>query len=245
MFDPGAFYIKGMGTYSWFDSDASRRINFVPQGGTIAGALNGDPDVKMWTLGLHRGARFGMWASSTLTPYLKLDYTSVRMDGFTEGGFGDVGLTINDAKETRTTLTGGVKWAAGIGGVVPEVDLGYRYQFGDRRSSVNAFFLGDEDCDFDIVSEEDKRGAFLAGLSLGGKAGPVDVRVSYQDLFSGQSTSHSGNFKLVLPLGTQAEVAPVDTYVAPHPPPLPAPVLVEEPYTPPPPPPPAPSGERG
>ena len=41
-------------------------------------------------------------------------------------------------EEHRTTLTGGVKWAGQIGGMVPEIDLGYRYQFGDKRSAFTA-----------------------------------------------------------------------------------------------------------
>jgi hypothetical protein len=247
VFDPGTFYVKALGTYNWYDGDSVRHINFVPLSGTVKGQLTADPDVKMWTLGLHGGFRVGMGPSSVLTPYLNLDYTHTKMDGFAEVGMGDVGLTTFDAKENRTTLTGGVKWAGDIGGVVPEVDLGYRYQFGDKRSNFRAMFLNDEDCAFDIVSEAEKRGAFLAGLSIGGKAGPVDVRVGYQGLFSGQATSHAGNFRLILPLGgTEAPPPPEPVYVAPPPPPAPEPVVEPAPPPPPPPPPPpAPSGERG
>ncbi|MEO6255928.1 MAG: autotransporter outer membrane beta-barrel domain-containing protein, partial [Sphingomicrobium sp.] len=246
VFDPGAFYVKALGTYSWFDGDSKRNIDFRPFGGTVNGQLQGDPDVKLWTLGLHGGYRIAMGATSVVTPYLNLDYTNTKLHGFTEGGLVGPELTVYGATEKRTTLTGGVKWAADIGGVVPEVDLGYRYQFGSKRSNFDAAFLGDNDCAFDIISEGGKRGALLAGLSLGGKAGPVDVRVSYQGLFNGDVTSHSGNFKIVLPFGgrTAPPPPPPEPVVAPPPPPPP---VVEEapPPPPPPPPPPEPSGERG
>jgi trimeric autotransporter adhesin len=211
----------------------------------VNGQLYGDPDVRLWTLGLHGGYRIAMGATSAVTPYLNVDYTSARLRGFTETGLVGPELTVLRSTEKRTTLTGGVKWAGDIGGVVPEVDLGYRYQFGDRRSNVTNFFLGDEHCAFDIISENEKRGAFLAGLSLGGKAGPVDVRVSYQGLFNGQSTSHAGNFKIVLPFGGHAAPPPPPPEPVVAPPPPPPPPVEVAPPPPPPPPPPAPSGERG
>ncbi|MEO8175503.1 MAG: autotransporter outer membrane beta-barrel domain-containing protein, partial [Sphingomicrobium sp.] len=185
VYDPGAFYLKALGTYSWFNGDSKRNIDFRPFGGTVVGQLQGNPDVNLWTLGLHGGYRIAMGAASVVTPYLNLDYTNTKLKGFTEGGLVGPELTVYGSTEKRTTLTGGVKWASDIGGVVPEVDLGYRYQFGPTRSNFDAAFLGDNDCAFDIISEGGKRGAFLAGLSLGGKAGPVDVRVSYQGLFNG------------------------------------------------------------
>ena len=63
VYDPGAFYVKGVTTYSWYDGDSTpahqlrgawhrERLRRQPS--------TGDPDVKMWTAGLHGGARFPM-----------------------------------------------------------------------------------------------------------------------------------------------------------------------------------------
>jgi len=209
--------------------------------------------VTMLTLGGHFGYRMALGSASALTPYVNVDYTRVKMERFFEGGLNaaeatydtGVNLGVANAHENRTAVTGGIKWAADMGGVVPELNVGYRYIFGDRRSNFRAaFFNGVDDFgdDFTIQSEAERRGGFLAGLSLGGMAGPVDVRVGYEGLFNGTSTSHAGNFRLVLPLGARA-VAPLPPVeVAPPPPPAPEPV-VEQP-APPPPPPPA-EGERG
>ena len=51
-------------------------------------------------------------------------------------------------------------------------------------------------------------GPFLAGVSIGGKIGPVDLRIGYEGEFNGDVTSHSGNFKFVLPLGGHAAPPP-------------------------------------
>jgi trimeric autotransporter adhesin len=200
----------------------------------------------MWTAGLHGGARLSMSTTSVVTPYLNYDYVHAKLDGFTETGLPGANLSVEGGRSNHSFLTGGAKWATQMGGVVPEVNLGYRYRFGDRRSQFGALFNGDEDCDFDIVSAAQKKGTFLAGLSVGGKVGPVDLRIGYEGEFNGDVTSHSGSFKLVLPLGGHAAPPPPPPVAAPPPPPPPA---VEQPAPPPPPPPPPPApverGERG
>ncbi|HEY6048361.1 MAG TPA: autotransporter domain-containing protein [Sphingomicrobium sp.] len=244
VYDPGAFFVKGVTTYSSLNGHSQRHIDFAGLGtGTgFTADPTGSPDVRMWTFGLHGGARFNMGANSVVTPYLNYDYVNAKLKGFTEVN-GDAGLTVTGGKSNHSFLTAGAKWAAAMGGVVPEVNLGYRYRFGNQRSQFHAFFeSGDAANDFFIESAAQKRGTLLAGVSVGGKVGPVDLRIGYEGEFNGDVTSHSGNFKLVVPLGGHA--AP-----PPPPPPPPAPV-VEQPAPPPPPPPPPPPapvqrGERG
>jgi outer membrane autotransporter protein len=247
VFDPGQFYVKAMATYSWYDGDSSRNINFVglAPGATYTADLSGDPDVKMWTFGLHGGYRMGLGGNSVLTPYLNYDYVNARMKEFIEGGTSGAALHLDDNSAKHSFLTGGVKWATQMGGLVPEVNLGYRYRFGEKRTNITEAFLCQTDtCAFDVVSAGQKRGNLLAGVSIGGKMGPVDLRIGYEGEFNSDITSHSGNFKFVLPLGGHA---------APPPPPPPAPVIAPPPPVevapppPPPPPPPAPveRGERG
>ncbi len=216
VYDPGAFYVKALATYSSLNGDSRRNIDFtgLAPGATFASRPTGDPDVKMWTFGLHGGARLPMGATSVFTPYLNYDYVNAKLDGFIEDNGGGAGLTVEGSRSKHSFLTGGVKWATQIGGVVPEVNLGYRHRFGNKRSTIGAFFNGDTDCDFDVISAAQKSGTFLAGLSIGGKLGPVDVRVGYEGEFNGDIRSHSGNFKLVLPIGGHAAPPP------PPPPPL-------------------------
>ena len=200
----------------------------------------------MWTAGLHTGYRFPFGANSVATPYLNLDYVHAKLEGFTETGGNGAELTVLNGKSDHTFLTGGVKWATQIGGVVPEVNAGYRYRFGGSRSHFTACFDDNPACSFDVISASQKRGTFLAGLSVGGKLGPVDLRIGYEGEFNGDVTSHSGTFKVVLPLGGQKAAPPPPppppVEMAPPPPP-PAPEAAPPP--PPPPPPPVERGERG
>ena len=199
VYDPGAFFVKGVTTYSSLNGNSTRHINFagLATGATFAATPTGSPDVKMWTFGLHGGARLPMSATSVLTPYLNYDYVNAKLDGFDENNGNGAGLTVDSSKSNHSFLTGGVKWATQMGGVVPEVNLGYRYRFGSSYSKFHGWFTPDPANDFDIVSASQKKGTFLAGLSVGGKMGPVDVRIGYEGEFNGDVTSHSGNFKFV------------------------------------------------
>src|SRR4029078_5653952 len=182
------------------------------------------------------GARFPMGGASVVTPYLNLDYVHAKMDEFIETGGTGAELHLGNNKASHTFLTGGVKWATQMGGVVPEVNLGYRYRFGEKRTDISEAFMCQIDtCAFDVVAAGQKKGTFLAALSVGGKVGPVDVRIGYEGEFNGDVTSHSGNFKFVLPLGGHAAPPPPPPPVVAPPPP---PGEVAAPRPPPPPPPP-------
>jgi outer membrane autotransporter protein len=200
-FDPGAFYAKAIGTVSLFDGDGKRRIDWGDYGGDFAGQLKGDPDVRLMTLGLHAGYRVQLSEASLLTPYLNVDYSSVKLKDFTEFGLAGADLSVDGSSSSRTTVAIGSKWAADLGSVIPQAELGYLHFFGDRRSSFDAAFLGDQDGSFNVVSAGEKRGSLLAGISLGGKAGGVNVRVGYQGLFNGDGVTHNATFRITMPFG--------------------------------------------
>ena len=200
-FDPGSYYVKAIGTFSRFDGDGERRTDWGDYGAELQGRLTGDPDIRLVTLGLHAGYRVELGANSLLTPYAGVDYSSVRLDDFTETGLEAAKLSIDGSTSSRTLLSVGTKWATDLGSVIPEAEIGYLHNFGDRRTSFDAMFLDDPDARFEVVSAAEKRGSLLAGISLGGKAGPVDVRIGYQGLFNGDGATHSAGLKLTLPLG--------------------------------------------
>ena len=203
VYDPGPFYVKAIGTYSSFDGDAKRTIDFTNYGPglTLAGQLEGDPDTRQWTFGLHGGARIKVGDSDTLTPYLNLDYVDTKLKGYTETGLAGANLHVRGGDESRFYSTLGTKYATHVGGgAILEADLGWRHMFGDKRASFNAAFEGWDDCDFDIISAREKRDSALFGLSLGGNVAGVNVRAGYQGLYNGDATTHSATFKLSIPL---------------------------------------------
>ena len=156
----------------------------------------------MWTFGLHGGSRIAMGGNSVLTPYLNYDYVNAKLKSFTETGRDGANLTVYGGQleaqlPDRRRQVGDPDRRRGSGGQ-PWLPLPLRRQ---AARDFSAAFIGDTACDFDIISASQKRGTFLAGLSVGGKMGPVDLRIGYEGEFNSDITSHSGNFKIVLPLG--------------------------------------------
>ena len=209
VYDPGAFFVKGLASYSSLKGHSTRHVDFasLAPGASFAANPTGRPNASMWTFGLHGGARFALGRSSVVKPYLNLDYANATLDGFGESDGGAAALTVSSSKAVHGFVTGGVKWAAQFGGLVPELNLGYRYGFGSQRSTVKAFLNGDTAAGFSIASSMQERGSLLAGVDVGGRIGPVDVRIGYEGEFNARVTSHSANFKLVLPLGGRAAAA--------------------------------------
>jgi hypothetical protein len=263
VYDPGLFFVKALGTYNWFNGRAHRTLNWAALDPAMAlkGTIESHPDVDMYTFGLHGGLRLKTGTASLLIPYVNYDYTHAELGGFAEHGLDGADLTVFGGHDKHSWLTGGVKWTGSIGAVVPSIDVGYRHMFGSRRAAFDAAFLGDKATEFNIISATQKPNAVLAGASIGGRVGRVDVRIAYEGAFNSSYQEHSGLLKAVLPLG--GHVMPlaarsVTTPPAPLPPPS-APatqtcadgttVLATDacPVLPPPPPapPPVTQGERG
>jgi hypothetical protein len=214
VYDPGAFFVKALGTYSALNGDARRHLDF----GASPGAITGKPDVRLWTLGVHGGYRLQFSARNLVTPFVNYDYTDANLQRFTETGTTGAELAVNGGSEKHSWLTGGVKWSGLFGAIAPEASVGWRHRFGDKRASFDARFAASPSTSgFDIVSMGEKSDALLAGVSVGGRLGPVAVRLAYQGAFSGGTTEHSGFVKLVLPLNAPA-AAPRHASVSPPPP---------------------------
>jgi len=215
VYDPGAFFVKALGTYSRLDGTAHRHLDF----GASPGTITGNPDATVWTLGLHGGYRLQLSPANLVTPFVSYDYTDAKLDGFTESGTTGGELAVHGGSEKHSWLTGGVKWTGQFGGIVPEASVAWRHAFGDRRASFNANFAGSPaTSDFDIVSMSEKHDALLAGVSVGGRLGPVDVRLAYQGAFGGGTTEHSGFLKLVLPFKAPSAAPRHASAAAPQPP---------------------------
>ena len=167
------------------------------------------PDVDMWTFGLHGGARLPMGGASVITPYLNYDYVDAKLKGFTENGVArrrpdGRGQQLEAQLPDGRRQVGDADGWRGSGGQ-PRLPLPVR-----RRTVVlHGAFNGDTDLRVrHRCRHRPSRGTFLAGVSVGGKIGPVDIRIGYEGEFNGDITSHTGNFKVVVPLGGRAAPPP-------------------------------------
>ena len=123
-YDPGQFYIRGIGSYSMLNGDSERLIDI----GNITGTASGDFDANVWSFYAEAGGRFDM-GGSWLTPFVAIDHTSVKFEEFSETGVPGANLEIDGKSNKDTIGLVGLKWAGNFGGIIPEAKIAYRHDF--------------------------------------------------------------------------------------------------------------------
>ncbi len=138
--------------------------------------------------------------SSLLQPMIGLSLVTTKMDGYNEGGAGDVGLHVGEQESTLTTLTAGARFVSQCGeqafsrAAVLEMRANVAVDMGDRRSKADVSFLGDRSYGGRVRSAE----TGVVGAQLGASVSvPVDSNtVLYMngeaDLRSGSSSWNIG-----------------------------------------------------
>ncbi|MDK3159696.1 autotransporter outer membrane beta-barrel domain-containing protein [Kamptonema cortianum] len=197
VYAPGPYYLKGVVSYTELDGEGRRSIDI----GTIGGTLRGLPSANIWSLSGEVGynVEFG---SSVITPYAGVEHIAAKLDSFTETGVDGAALTVFDNEHNRTASTLGARWLGQFGSVVPEIDLGWRHQFGGRVATVDQAFAGVANSGFSVVSPLEDRDLAVVGVALNAKlSSRANLRVAYDGRFNGDFEAHTGSVVLVLPFG--------------------------------------------
>ena len=115
--------------------------------------------------------------SSLLQPLIGLSFVTTKMDGYNEGGAGDVGLHVGEQESTLTTLTAGARFVSQCGerafsrAAVLALRANVAVDMGDRRSEADVSFLGDRSYSGRIRSAE----TGVVGAQIGASVNvPVD-----------------------------------------------------------------------
>ena len=133
-------------------------------------------------------------ASLTFEPYVGIDFTSGRINGFTETGMGTLNLTVRDIEAKRTDLVVGARFAAPTGSIVPYANVAYRYNLNDNPSVVTGYFNGVSSAPFTVSAIGSGRSAFDVDVGISAKIGTgASVFVGYQGTFRNDLNSHGAN----------------------------------------------------
>jgi outer membrane autotransporter protein len=198
VYDPGQLYAKAVLAYTDLNGKSRRSLAIGP---SSTGTITGSPDAHAFSVSGELGYRMDM-GGSTVTPYLNLEYDATKLKSFTETGLAAANLDVSGGSEDRFASQVGVKWAGQMGGLVPELKLGWRHQFGDRQATVGAAFDVVSGSDFDIISQSEKRDSAIVGLAIAGALSPtVSARLSYQGRINGDADSHAGGITIAMKLG--------------------------------------------
>ena len=185
-----ALHIDGQVAYISGDITASKVVNAGSGLTLIQGTAGADTKANLFKGVLTVGYDFG-GEKFTFQPYVGIDFSTGKVDGFQESGMGVLNLTIADIDADRTDLVIGARMAAPMGSVSPFVNASYRYDLKDRQAVVTGYFNGVSSAPFTVAAIGSGRSAFEvdAGLSaeIGSTAG---LFVAYQGSFRNDRDSH-------------------------------------------------------
>lgn len=185
-----ALHIDGQVAYISGDITASKVVNAGSGLTLIQGTAGVDTKANLFKGVLTVGYDFG-GEKFTFQPYVGVDFSTGKVDGFQESGMGVLNLTIADIDADRTDLVIGARMAAPMGSVSPFVNASYRYDLKDRQAVVTGYFNGVSSAPFTVAAIGSGRSAFEvdAGLSaeIGSTAG---LFVAYQGSFRNDRDSH-------------------------------------------------------
>lgn len=222
-YDIGTFYLRGNLSYSDLNGTSTRGVNLL----STAGTITGDPDFRIVSAYGEAGARIAV-GETWLTPFAAVEHTDVRMSAFTEAGVPGANLDFARQSQNQTSFLAGVKWAANLGGVIPEAKVAYRHDGGDPFfTTTQSFADGPAGSAFTVRSPMLDRDTVMAGFSLAGAfTDRIVGRVGYQGRFGSNLRDNAifGGLSIRLGGARQAMPEPVAPPAPPPPPPPPVPV---------------------
>jgi outer membrane autotransporter protein len=171
------------------------------RGVTLAGVSStatGDRDGT--EVGLNLEASYGLrpgfaGLSGELRPFVAVQAQRTRIDGFTESGAGAADLTVSASRLSTSSGTAGLRHAVPIndGRAAVESRIGLLHEFGSRRASIDANFVGAlAGAGFTTEGAALQRNALLLGLGIGGEVAKhwnLLADLSFETRGSGQNTT--------------------------------------------------------
>jgi uncharacterized protein with beta-barrel porin domain len=196
-FDSGQFYLRANGSYSKLNGDAVRNVSVL----STAGTITGEPDFRVTSFYAEAGGRFAL-GESWVTPFVGVEYTKVKMNGFTEAGVGGANLDFGNQSESDTAMLAGVKWAGKLGIVVPEAKVAYRSDDKGVFGTSQRFADAPGSALFDTDSPQSDKDTVMAGVSLAAVFNDrVTGRIGYQGRFGSGLRDNAFFGSLVITFG--------------------------------------------
>jgi outer membrane lipase/esterase len=161
------FNVDAIVSYGWNEYDTRRRIVFTGVDTTNKGDTNG----TQFGLSVNGGYNFN-FGPFTVGPHLRIDYTRIEIDSYTERG-DDVASLLRIRSQTVTSLTTALGAQASYaistpwGVVSPNVRVEWEHQFENSSRQILASFVADPlQTPFGVPTEEPDRDYFNLGAGL-------------------------------------------------------------------------------
>ena len=144
-----AFYVDAHLNYTRHDFDLQRRIYVLsnnPAIPTINRTAQGNTDGEQWTAGITAGYNIRHKAL-TITPYGRLEYLDLNIDGYNETGAIGLDLQVDEQSATSFQSALGVQLAHAVstesGVFVPQLHLEWNHEFDNNSRPITARYVND------------------------------------------------------------------------------------------------------
>lgn len=186
-------HVDGQLAYVSGDITATKAVAAGSGATLISGTAGADTSGHVFkgvlTLGYDMGGE-----KFTFEPYVGIDFTSGKVNGFTETGMAALDLTVADIKADRTDLVVGARLAAPMGAISPYLNAAYRYDLSDHPGTVTAFFNGVSAAPFTVSTIGSGRSVVEVDAGLSARIGSsASLFVGYQGSFRNDMDSHGVN----------------------------------------------------
>lgn len=154
----GDFYIDGIGTFSGVNYTIRREIIIPsdnPAADPVSTVATGDPGANGYAFSFGSGydGRYQQWSYS---PYVRLDYRKLDIDGYTETGAGGLSLKVEsqDVSSLIFALGGQIAYSIStpFGVVVPRFRAEYNHEFDDDSVLLRAQYFAPIDPSNDLTA---------------------------------------------------------------------------------------------
>lgn len=175
----GALYVDLYADFSWSLYETTRRIVYAAAPGAGAGAAGvvvnrtarGDTDGPQGTLTLGAGYEHAAGGGFTLTPFARVEFVGLSVDGYRERGADGLDLELESQSvfSLQSILGLQVTYAISVpwGVVVPQVRGDWRHEFLDQRRLIRAKYAHDPfDVGFNLQTDRSDRDFFSVAVGV-------------------------------------------------------------------------------
>ena len=192
------FYVDALAGYAYYNNQLERQMS-IP--GLQPRTATGSTGANQFLGQVETGYRLGIYAPAlaTLTPFGRLQGSSVTQNAFTEAGAQS--LNLNVAQQTtsslRTVLGADLAGAIGLGNerkLDLALRLGWMHEFADTGRPITAAFSGGPSAAFTVYAATPQRDSALLGLMAStAVADGIQVYLRYDGTVGGGTDNHMLN----------------------------------------------------
>ena len=197
-FNQGGFYVDALAGYAYYSNQLQRQIS-IP--GLQQRTATGSTGANQFLGQVETGYRLGIYApaSATLTPFGRLQTSSVTQNAFTEAGAQS--LNLNVAQQTtnslRTVVGADLAGAIGLGNerkLDLALRLGWMHEFAYTGRPITAAFSGAPSAAFTVYAATPQRDSAVIGFAAStAVADATQIYLRYDGAVGGGTDNHMLN----------------------------------------------------